>query len=98
MAGGSLATPAARGRRLRNPEHSASAYRDPGRAGTAPERKPPWAHRLRGPGRAGTATAVQSSRTYSKSMDWWLMPREGGAIQLANLPGSVTASGIRERT
>ena len=42
--------------------------------------------------------AAQSSRTYSKSIGWWSMPREGGAIQLANLPGPVIASGMSERT
>lgn len=29
-----------------------------------------------------------STRTYSKSTGWWLMPFFGGAIQLANLPVS----------
>src|SRR5512135_2797300 len=32
----------------------------------------------------------QLKRTYSKSTDCLLMPESGGAIQLANLPGSVT--------
>ena len=41
---------------------------------------------------------AQSSRTYSKSTGFPSMPREGGAIQFANLPGSVTALGIREQT
>lgn len=45
-----------------------------------------------------SAMPTQSSRTYSKSMGWWLTPLEGGAIQLAKRPGPVTASGISERT
>src|ERR1022692_448081 len=33
---------------------------------------------------------AQLKRTYSKSSGWLSMPRAGGAIQLANLPGSTT--------
>ena len=40
----------------------------------------------------------QLNLTYSKSAGWPLMPRCGGAIQLANLPGSMTAGPISEVT
>jgi len=36
--------------------------------------------------------------TYSKSAGWPLMPRAGGAIQWANLPGSTTAGPMSEVT
>ena len=59
-----------------------------------PSRQPPPARRharaelIR---RACCAIAgLQDSRTYSNSMGWPLMPRGGGAIQLANWPGSIT--------
>jgi hypothetical protein len=32
----------------------------------------------------------QANLTYSNSTGWRLMPMTGGAIQLANLPGSTT--------
>src|SRR6188768_3135323 len=38
--------------------------------------------------------AAQLNRTYSKLPGWLLMPRVGGAIQLAYLPGSITAGPI----
>ena len=38
----------------------------------------------------GPMGARQLKRTYSKSLGWPLIPFAGGAIQLANLPGSVT--------
>ena len=41
-----------------------------------------------GAGSAGGGRA--QGFTYSKSAAWLLMPRSGGAIQPANLPGSVT--------
>src|SRR5262245_31109610 len=36
----------------------------------------------------------QLNRTYSKSSGWLLTPVRGGAIQLANLPGSTTRPDI----
>src|SRR5439155_989979 len=47
-----------------------------------PAERSPWASRPSSP--------AQASRTYSKSTGWPLTPRAGGAIQLANLPRSVT--------
>src|SRR6185436_3771423 len=44
------------------------------------------------------AAGHQLKRTYSKLAGWLLMPRCGGAIQLANLPGSITAGPISEVT
>ena len=40
----------------------------------------------------------QLNRTYSKSAAWLLMPRAGGAIQWAYLPGCTTAGPISEVT
>src|SRR5947199_2102089 len=42
------------------------------------------------PGHRGLSSPAHASRTYSKSTGWPLTPRAGGAIQLANLPRSVT--------
>src|SRR5262249_44737853 len=43
-----------------------------------------------------SASPAQLNRTYSKVAGWFLMQRWGGAIQLANLLGSITAWSISE--